>query len=83
MLRRHVRLERICAYRAILVAAASPDAPKPLIDQLAVGGRLVIPVGTETDQRLIRVTRAPEKINTEDFGACQFVKLIGRYGWER
>ena len=58
-------------YRAILVAAASPEAPKPLIDQLAIGGRLVIPVGTETEQRLIRLTRAPEEVITEDFGACR------------
>ena len=64
-------------------AAAAPDAPKPLIDQLAVGGRLIIPVGTETEQRLIRVTRTPEGMINEDFGPCQFVKLIGRYGWER
>jgi protein-L-isoaspartate(D-aspartate) O-methyltransferase len=70
-------------FRAILVAAAAPEAPKPLIDQLAIGGRLVIPVGTETEQRLIRVTRAPEGVITEDFGPCQFVKLIGRYGWEK
>jgi len=70
-------------YRAILVAAAAPDAPKPLIDQLAVGGRLIVPVGTETEQRLIRVMRTSERVINEDFGACQFVKLIGRYGWER
>jgi len=70
-------------YRGILVAAAAPEAPKALIDQLAIGGHLVIPVGTETDQRLIRITRAPEGTVAEDFGACQFVKLIGRYGWEK
>jgi protein-L-isoaspartate(D-aspartate) O-methyltransferase len=70
-------------YRGILVAAAAPAAPKALIDQLSMGGHLVIPVGTETDQRLIRITRAPEGIFTEDFGPCQFVKLIGRFGWEK
>lgn len=70
-------------YRGILVAAAAPEAPKALIDQLAVGGHLVIPVGTETDQRLIRITRTPGGIITEDFGPCQFVKLIGRFGWEK
>src|SRR5262245_52152060 len=48
-------------YRGILVAAAAPDVPKVLMDQLAIGGHLVIPVGTETDQRLIRVTRMPEE----------------------
>ncbi|MGE0133092.1 MAG: protein-L-isoaspartate(D-aspartate) O-methyltransferase [Blastocatellales bacterium] len=70
-------------YRGILVAAAAPDIPKALIDQLAIGGHLVIPIGTESDQRLIRVTRAPEGVITEDFGPCQFVKLIGRFGWEK
>ncbi len=70
-------------YRGILVAAAAPAAPKALIDQLAMDGHLVIPVGTETDQRLVRITRAPEGIFTEDFGPCQFVKLIGRFGWEK
>lgn len=70
-------------YRGILVAAAAPEAPKALIDQLAIGGHLVIPIGTETDQRLIRITRTPEGIITEDFGPCQFVKLIGRFGWEK
>ncbi len=69
-------------YRGILVAAAAPETPKPLVDQLEVGGHLVIPLGTEDDQRLTRITRAPEGLVVEDFGACQFVKLIGRYGWE-
>ncbi|HQR32968.1 MAG TPA: protein-L-isoaspartate(D-aspartate) O-methyltransferase [Blastocatellia bacterium] len=69
-------------YKGILVAAASPEIPKPLVDQLAVGGHLVIPIGSEKEQRLIRVTRTENGSTTEDFGACQFVKLIGKYGWE-
>jgi protein-L-isoaspartate(D-aspartate) O-methyltransferase len=69
-------------YRGILVAAAAPDIPQPLVDQLAIGGHLVIPVGTEKEQRLIRVTRTADGMAPEDFGACQFVKLIGRHGWE-
>lgn len=69
-------------YRGILVAAGSPEIPRPLVDQLAIGGHLVIPIGTEKDQRLIRVTRTETGTKTEDFGACQFVKLIGKYGWE-
>jgi protein-L-isoaspartate(D-aspartate) O-methyltransferase len=70
-------------YRGILVAAAAPDIPQSLIDQLAIGGHLVIPVGDENEQRLVRVTRTAEGTVTEDFGACQFVKLIGRYGWDK
>jgi protein-L-isoaspartate(D-aspartate) O-methyltransferase len=69
-------------YQGILVAAAAPEVPKPLVDQLEVGGHLVIPLGTEDDQRLTRITRGPDGLVIEDFGACQFVKLIGRYGWE-
>jgi protein-L-isoaspartate(D-aspartate) O-methyltransferase len=68
-------------YKGILVAAGSPDIPQPLVDQLSIGGKLVIPVGTEKEQRLIRVTRTDTGIHTEDFGPCQFVKLIGRHGW--
>jgi len=70
-------------YRGILVAAAAPDIPQSLIDQLAIGGHLVIPVGDEKEQRLVRVTRTADGTATEDFGACQFVKLIGRYGWDK
>jgi protein-L-isoaspartate(D-aspartate) O-methyltransferase len=69
-------------YRGILVAAAAPEIPQPLVNQLAIGGHLVIPVGSEKEQRLLRVTRTEEGIKTEDFGGCQFVKLIGKFGWE-
>jgi protein-L-isoaspartate(D-aspartate) O-methyltransferase len=70
-------------YRGILVAAASPDIPQPLVNQLAIGGHLVIPVGSENEQRLIRVTRTETEAKIEDCGGCQFVKLIGKYGWEQ
>ncbi len=70
-------------YRGILVAAGAPDIPPPLIQQLAIGGRLVIPVGTEKEQRLLRITRTEDGTTTEDLGACQFVKLIGRHGWAK
>lgn len=70
-------------YRGILVAAAAPNIPQSLVDQLAIGGHLVIPVGDEKEQRLIRVTRTADGTATADFGACQFVKLIGRYGWDK
>ncbi|MFN7948178.1 MAG: protein-L-isoaspartate(D-aspartate) O-methyltransferase [Blastocatellia bacterium] len=69
-------------YAGILVAAGSPEIPPPLIEQLAIGGRLIIPVGTETEQRLVRVTRTENGTKTEDFGRCQFVRLVGQHGWQ-
>lgn len=69
-------------YRGILVAAGGPDVPRTLTDQLAIGGRLVIPVGSVSQQNLIRITRQADRLITEDFGPCVFVKLVGRYGWE-
>jgi len=69
-------------FDAIIVTAGSPDIPQPLIDQLGVGGRLVIPVGDAFVQDLFRVTKEEEGIKKEDLGGCRFVKLIGKYGWE-
>ncbi len=69
-------------FDAIMVTAGSPDIPQPLIDQLAIGGRLVIPVGDALVQDLYRVTKTEEGVKKDDLGGCRFVKLIGRYGWE-
>lgn len=68
-------------YDAIVVAAGSPEVPEPLIAQLAVGGRLVIPIGDAEHQILVRVIRTEGGIVRENHDACVFVKLIGRYGW--
>jgi protein-L-isoaspartate(D-aspartate) O-methyltransferase len=69
-------------YDAILVAAGGPSVPAPLIDQLKVGGRLVIPIGEDQQkQHLIRVTRTENGSKQEDFGPCAFVPLIGQHGW--
>jgi protein-L-isoaspartate(D-aspartate) O-methyltransferase len=69
-------------FDAILVAAGSPDIPQPLLSQLKIGGRLVLPVGQDQKtQKLIRVTRTDRGFKTEDFGACAFVPLIGEHGW--
>ena len=69
-------------YDAILVAAGSPEVPEPLLAQLKVGGRLVMPVGsTRESQQLIRIIRTEEGYEREDHGPCAFVPLIGRYGW--
>ena len=69
-------------FDAILVTAGSPDIPQPLVDQIAMGGRLVIPVGDAFVQDLFRVTKTEEGVKREDLGGCRFVKLIGKYGWE-
>ena len=70
-------------FDGILVAAGSPATPEPLLQQLKTGGRLVIPIGQDQkSQKLIRVTRTPRGFQTEDFGACAFVPLIGEHGWQ-
>jgi protein-L-isoaspartate(D-aspartate) O-methyltransferase len=69
-------------YDGILVAAGGPDVPEPLLAQLQIGGRLVIPIGeTRESQRLIRVIKTEQGYEREDQGACAFVPLIGHYGW--
>jgi protein-L-isoaspartate(D-aspartate) O-methyltransferase len=70
-------------FDGILVAAGSPEKPQPLLEQLKVGGKLVIPIGNDPKtQNLIRVTRTASGFQTEDFGACSFVPLIGEHGWK-
>jgi protein-L-isoaspartate(D-aspartate) O-methyltransferase len=68
-------------YDAILVAAAAPDIPAPLIGQLAEGGRLIIPVGAVEEQNLLRVVKRGDQTVQEILFACRFVPLRGRYGW--
>jgi len=69
-------------FDGIIVTAGAPDIPQPLVDQLVIDGRLVIPVGDAYVQDLIRVTKTKEEMRREDLGGCRFVKLIGKYGWE-
>ena len=69
-------------YDAIVVTAAAPSVSDKLVDQLAVGGRLIIPVGSRWDQELLKVTRG-ESLNTiENLGGVRFVPLIGKDAWE-
>jgi protein-L-isoaspartate(D-aspartate) O-methyltransferase len=69
-------------YDAILVAAGGPNIPEPLIAQLKVGGRLVLPVGESREsQRLVRVLKTDKGQREEDHGGCAFVPLIGQHGW--
>jgi protein-L-isoaspartate(D-aspartate) O-methyltransferase len=70
-------------YDAILVTAAAPRVPRPLIEQLKVGGRFVLPLGADESQALVRIRREADGIREENLGECRFVKLVGRHGWER
>jgi protein-L-isoaspartate(D-aspartate) O-methyltransferase len=69
-------------YDAIMVTAGAPKIPEPLLDQLAEGGRLIIPVGNRFSQELIKVTRKKGNIIQENFGGCRFVDLVGVHGWK-
>jgi len=69
-------------FQAITVTAGSPDVPQPLLDQLTMGGRLVVPVGDAFSQTLVRVIRTKKGFKREDMGGCHFVRLIGEYGWQ-
>jgi protein-L-isoaspartate(D-aspartate) O-methyltransferase len=69
-------------FNAILITAATPQIPTPLINQLAEGGRLVAPVGSLDLQELVRITRTGNRIIESRHGSVRFVPLIGKHGWE-
>lgn len=69
-------------YDAIIVTAASPEMPEPLLDQLADGGRLVVPVGPRWTQHLVRVRRQGGTFRRESLIGVAFVPLIGQHGWQ-
>ncbi len=69
-------------FEAIIVTAGAPQVPRPLTEQLALGGRLVIPVGDTWSQTLTCVRKTTEGLKLEYHGGCRFVRLIGQYGWE-
>ncbi len=69
-------------YEAIMVTAGAPRVPPDLLAQLAIGGRMVIPVGSRHVQELYKVTRHTKKNKVQNLGGCRFVCLIGRDAWE-
>lgn len=69
-------------YDRIFVAAGAPDIPSPLTEQLADGGKLLVPVGGRYYQDLIRVEKRGEKLVKENLGGCVFVPLIGEHGYQ-
>jgi protein-L-isoaspartate(D-aspartate) O-methyltransferase len=72
---------RFAPYDAILVAAAAPDVPQSLVDQLADGGRMLIPVGDRNEQILTLFEKTAAGIRRREVTACTFVPLLGRFGW--
>ena len=66
----------------IIVAAAAPSVPEPLVQQLARTGKMIIPIGSGGSQRLARVTRVGTGVQIEDCGSAEFVPLVGRFGWK-
>jgi protein-L-isoaspartate(D-aspartate) O-methyltransferase len=68
-------------YNAIIVTAGAPQVPQVLLDQMAEGGRMIIPVGSRYDQELIKVVKQRDKLITIDLGPCRWVPLIGEGAW--
>jgi len=70
-------------FDAIIVTAGTPQLPRPLLSQLRAGGRLVVPIGEEESQALLRLRVDASGVTEEYIGDCRFVKLLGRYGFAR
>jgi protein-L-isoaspartate(D-aspartate) O-methyltransferase len=73
--------EEHAPFDAILVAAGAPIVPQPLVEQLADGGRLIVPVGNEEAQDLILIVKNGKRITEKRIAGYRFVKLIGSHGW--
>ncbi len=74
--------KRGAPYNAIIVTAGAPKVPDALLNQLAIGGRLIIPVGSRYVQELYKVTKHKKKNVVQNLGGCRFVSLIGKDAWE-
>jgi len=69
-------------FDAIMVTAGAPSIPQPLLDQMADGGRIVIPIGDRYSQELVTVLKAKGGYKEKNLGGCRFVDLIGIHGWK-
>ncbi|MHB1327801.1 MAG: protein-L-isoaspartate(D-aspartate) O-methyltransferase [Gemmatimonadales bacterium] len=72
----------LAPFDAIVVAAASPSIPKPLLEQLAPGGRMVVPIGNREEQMLVRVERAGDQYIETPLSGVRFVPLLGQFGFD-
>jgi protein-L-isoaspartate(D-aspartate) O-methyltransferase len=70
-------------YDAILVSAGAPSVPEPLLSQIAEGGRMLVPVGTRDEQRLVIYRRVNGQIEHKEVAPVRFVPLVGHHGWEK
>ncbi len=70
-------------FDAIIVTAGAPQIPEVLIDQLAMGGRMVLPVGDHHSQELIKLYKDKKGVQKTNLGGCRFVKLVGEHGWRK
>ena len=68
-------------FDAIIVTAGAPEIPQPLLDQLADGGRMIIPIGNKYSQEMIKIVRIKNSYKEKNLGGCRFVDLIGTHGW--
>jgi len=75
-------LPQAAPFGGVIVTAGAPSLPKPLIEQLSDGGKLVIPVGETFEQTLMIVTKHGDRIDIERSIGCVFVPLVGKYGWK-
>ena len=70
-------------FDAIIVTAGAPEVPQSLLNQLTVGGRMVLPVGNQYSQELIKLVRDEQGVHQTKLGGCRFVKLVGEHGWKK
>jgi protein-L-isoaspartate(D-aspartate) O-methyltransferase len=70
-------------YDAILVSAGAPSVPEPLLAQIAEGGRMLVPIGTKDEQRLVIYRRTNGELEHKEVAPVRFVPLVGHHGWDR
>jgi protein-L-isoaspartate(D-aspartate) O-methyltransferase len=78
---KHLGYKEDAPYDAVLISAGAPHIPRSLLDQLAEGGRLIVPIGPRQAQQLVRAIKTPTGVTLERLGPCAFVPLIDEEAW--